>query len=346
MQKVLNKRLIRELKDNFLRYLALFSLILLGMYLVISIVGSAESIIIRVHEAAEKNKVEDGEFTVFVPLEEETLRELENKGITLEEEFYLDYILSDNSTLRIYKNRKYINQIELDEGRLAEKDDEIVLEKHFAQKHKLILGSSITITGKKYKVTGIGTVPDYDAPLNRMSDVSVESNIFGLGFVTDGCYTRLKAEGKASKSEEYIYSYLLNGTMSSDELKEYICSLRFDKSKVKDTYFLKMLEETEKTKHDLEKGVNEILTGTKQLNKGLVLCVAGHTVKELDEVGLKDSMEKVMLGDRMYDRVKSKEISYWAACPGRWKQGKQTGISICARPMRQGGIFKLVFVVF
>lgn len=46
----------------------------------------------------------------------------------------------------------------------------------------------------------------------------------------------------------------------------------------------------------------------KQLNKGLVLCVAGHTAGELEEAGLKDSMEKVMLGDRMFDRVKSREM--------------------------------------
>ncbi len=46
----------------------------------------------------------------------------------------------------------------------------------------------------------------------------------------------------------------------------------------------------------------------KMLGKGLVLCVAGHTVGELEEAGLKDSMEKVMLVDRMFDRVKSKEM--------------------------------------
>jgi NAD(P)H dehydrogenase (quinone) len=46
----------------------------------------------------------------------------------------------------------------------------------------------------------------------------------------------------------------------------------------------------------------------KQLDKGLVICIAGHTVGELMAVGLKDSMEKVMLGDRMFDRVKSKDM--------------------------------------
>lgn len=46
----------------------------------------------------------------------------------------------------------------------------------------------------------------------------------------------------------------------------------------------------------------------KRLDKGLVICIAGHTVEELGAVGLKDSMENVMLGDRMFDRVKSKEM--------------------------------------
>lgn len=46
----------------------------------------------------------------------------------------------------------------------------------------------------------------------------------------------------------------------------------------------------------------------KQLEKGLALCVAGHTVPELQEAGLLDAMRSVMLHDRMFDRVKSKDM--------------------------------------
>ncbi|MCL2863012.1 MAG: NAD(P)H-dependent oxidoreductase [Methanimicrococcus sp.] len=46
----------------------------------------------------------------------------------------------------------------------------------------------------------------------------------------------------------------------------------------------------------------------KQLEKGLVICVAGHSVQNLKEYGHYDSMKTVMLGDRLFDRVKEKEF--------------------------------------
>ena len=46
----------------------------------------------------------------------------------------------------------------------------------------------------------------------------------------------------------------------------------------------------------------------KQLEKGLVLCVAGNTQEYFKRTGLGDAMKKVMLDDRLFDRVKSKEM--------------------------------------
>ena len=45
MNRVLNRRNLRSLKSRFPRYLALLLLIVMGVYLIISIVGSAEMII-------------------------------------------------------------------------------------------------------------------------------------------------------------------------------------------------------------------------------------------------------------------------------------------------------------
>jgi NAD(P)H dehydrogenase (quinone) len=46
----------------------------------------------------------------------------------------------------------------------------------------------------------------------------------------------------------------------------------------------------------------------KTLEKGLVLCSAGNSLERLREFGLLDSMKKVMLGDRLSDRVKRAEF--------------------------------------
>ena len=46
----------------------------------------------------------------------------------------------------------------------------------------------------------------------------------------------------------------------------------------------------------------------KQLEKGLVLCVAGNTLEYFERTGLGPAMKKVMLDDRLFDRVKQKEM--------------------------------------
>ena len=48
--------------------------------------------------------------------------------------------------------------------------------------------------------------------------------------------------------------------------------------------------------------------GMKQLEKGLVLCVAGNTLEYFESTGLGDAMKKTMLNDRFFDRVKQKEM--------------------------------------
>jgi NAD(P)H dehydrogenase (quinone) len=46
----------------------------------------------------------------------------------------------------------------------------------------------------------------------------------------------------------------------------------------------------------------------KQLEKGLVLCIAGNTMDYFHKTGILDALEKVMLQDRLFDRVRSKEL--------------------------------------
>lgn len=45
MQKVLRKRVLRDLKENLFRYIALAFLIIIGMYVVVSLIGAGATII-------------------------------------------------------------------------------------------------------------------------------------------------------------------------------------------------------------------------------------------------------------------------------------------------------------
>ena len=46
----------------------------------------------------------------------------------------------------------------------------------------------------------------------------------------------------------------------------------------------------------------------KTLEKGLILCSAGNPIDRLEQFGILDSMKKVMLGDRLFGRVKQAEF--------------------------------------
>jgi NAD(P)H dehydrogenase (quinone) len=69
----------------------------------------------------------------------------------------------------------------------------------------------------------------------------------------------------------------------------------------------------------------------RQLEKGLVLCVAGNTMDYFHETGLLEAMEKVMLQDRLFDRVKAKQFILLDAASRelesrktRWEEHLQT----------------------
>ena len=89
LQGILSRRVLRDLKSNFWRYLALLLLITLGMYMVVAMIGSAESIMWTGETSYEKNLGEDGQFGTFVPLSEEECGQITGKGVTLEEHFSL-----------------------------------------------------------------------------------------------------------------------------------------------------------------------------------------------------------------------------------------------------------------
>ena len=269
MGKVLRKRAWRDLKENKFRYLALAFLIIISMYMVISLVGAADTIIEGTAKQAKKHKLEDGQFQVFVPLTIKQKETLTKKGITLEETFYLDFRQKDGSKLRIFKNRNKVDQINLDVGRLARDEQEVVVEKRYAQEHNLKVGSNITIDGDSYKVTGIGSVPDYDACYEKLSDSTVDSKQFGLAFVMEDAYQNLKNNQNSIQSEEYIYAYRLNGAMTQKQLKNKLKKITFNPDDVDDSYFKDYWEETAGKKDDIKDGIKKLTDASTQMSGGL-----------------------------------------------------------------------------
>ena len=268
MNKVLRKRLLRELKSNFARYAALVLLIVFGMYVIVAVVSSADTIIVRSDEHGEMNRVEDGQFGVFIPLTDEQEKQITDMGVTLERHFSIDVFAGDGSKLRVFKNRSDIDLVELDSGRYAEKMNEAVAEKRYCEEHSLAVGDRLTAGGIEFDIVGIGTTPDYDAPFDKFSDTAVSSVGFGLLFVSNEQYDYIR-NNTSQQAEDLCYAYLLNGKATDEDLKETIKDFEFNYKDVTDKYYLETVGEALQQRDDLRNGINELYDGSQELKDGM-----------------------------------------------------------------------------
>ena len=280
MRRVLRKRFPREIRANLFRYISLFLMIALCMYIVIALVDAAETVIGGTNKNQADSNLEDGQFTVFTPLLDKQIEEIESKGVTIEPHISYDIDMEDGSVLRIFKNREKIDRVVLDvygvnnkisrygtDPRPAKTANEVVLEKRYCEEHDISVGDSIKIGKEDYLVTGIGSSVDYDAPYKKLSDTAVDSTSFGVAFVTPEGYDRIKALNKVG-SEELTYAFVLNDAMSSDDLKEMIKDFDFDYKQVDDPYYQEMLADTYGKKDEITDGINDLVDGVDELYDG------------------------------------------------------------------------------
>ncbi len=288
MQKVLRKRVIRDLKANLFRYLALGLMIAMGIFLVVTIVGSAETLTKGTEDMAEETNLEDGEFEVFVPLSQKDLDKLSDMGAEIEEQFYFDYVRDDEnqSTVRIFRVRDKINRIHCVVGNEPANETEIVIEKRYAEEHNIKVGDSFELAGVTYLISGIGVVSDYDGPQKALADTACNSKAFGLVFMTEKAYETFRESGKAQKSETYLYAYKLVKNIENTDLKNALKDLTIDASEVDDALFQEYWDRTGGVADELKSAVDDLSKATEDVRDGL---------KELSKhnVDINDATEKL-----------------------------------------------------
>lgn len=266
---ILNKRIKRELKQNFFRYLALFLVILVSMYIVISMAGGAETVIVNVSDAQKKSCVEDGQIEVLAPYSEKDIEEIEKYTKKFEQCFYLDFSYGKDAKLRVFENRKEIDLVTLDkDGKAPSNKDEIVLEKHFAEANKLKAGDKIEIGGIEFTIVGTGSSPDYDCVLDNLTDIGATARTFGTAFVSDNGYKALKESGKAKKAETYNYSFILNQKTDYDEFRDALNQIYVDNDLVTNKYIKEMIDEIEEKKEEINSSIDELAQGGEDVYDG------------------------------------------------------------------------------
>lgn len=183
----LNHSFLRELKDDFVKYLVIFLLMSFSIAEVSGFLVADESMIKAYNDSFEKYNVEDGHFEVQDELSSRQEERIEENGIKLYPIFYIEPELDNDSQMRIFAIRKDVDLVDLMDGSLPEKTGEIAIDRMYAHNHKINIGDTIQREGSKksWTVTGLVALSDYSALFQDNNDSMFDAVGFGVGIVSD-----------------------------------------------------------------------------------------------------------------------------------------------------------------
>ncbi len=200
MKNPLRKRLLRELRQEIGKYLVVFILMVATIGFVSGFLVADGSILTAYNNSFKKYNIEDGNFTTEEKIYKNQQETIEDYGVKLYENFYVEKALSNGSTLRIFQNREKVNKVCLMKGKMPKETGEIAIDRMYADNNKLSIGDTLKSGKKKWKITGFVALSDYSALFQNNNDTMFDAIKFGVAIVT-------KEEFSSFNESQLTYDY-------------------------------------------------------------------------------------------------------------------------------------------
>ncbi len=219
MKNPLNKRLFRELRTEFGKYAVIFLFMIMTIGLESGDLVASDSMIATCNERYAKYHVENGHFHLKQEMNEKAVQKIEKDDVTIYPDFYVQrsYTGTDKKekTLRIYESRDEINKVCIMDGKLPAKDNELVIDRMFADNNKTKTGDTLKIDGKTYTVSGLVSFSDYTTMFENNSDMMFDSVNFGVAMGTKSEFNAL-----SGRNLVYNYAWTYNAGNPADDAEE------------------------------------------------------------------------------------------------------------------------------
>lgn len=202
MKNPLNKRLPRELKSEFGKYLVIFILLLICIGFVSGFLVADGSMITAYNNSFEKYNIENGHFRTTDKMNSAQIKSAEENGITLYDNFYIEETLDNGSTMRMFATRDQVNLVCLMEGELPENEDEIAIDRMYADNNQISVGDTLTSSSHEWKVAGLVALSDYSCLFQNNNDSMFDSVKFGVGIITPDAFASMD-----TSLVKYVYSW-------------------------------------------------------------------------------------------------------------------------------------------
>lgn len=216
MKNPLNRRFLRELKEELGKYIVIFTLLLLSIGFTSGFLVADGSMVTAYEQSFEKYQVEYGNFRSEKKLNRSQRETIEEAGVTLYDNTYTQKKMENGAALRIFQNRTQVNLVCLMEGDFPEAADEIAIDRMHAVNNGLSVGDTLTSAdgSRTWTITGLVALPDYSALFENNSDAMFDAVQFGTAIAS--------AEGFAEfDQDELVWSYSwLYSDPPADEAQE------------------------------------------------------------------------------------------------------------------------------
>lgn len=221
MKNPLCRRIPKELKDDFGKYIVIFLFMVITTGMGSGFLVAGESMKQTYDQSFDKYNVEDGHFALNSEATDDMKKAIEDEGVTLYDMPYYDLDMSikksdgESRTLRIFEVRHEVNKMCTMKGSLPDRDDELAIDRMFAENNDIEIGDELEVGGRDYKVCGYVALSDYSTMFQNNNDTMFDATIFGVAVVTGTEFDRLPENGR-----EWSYVWKYNDGMPDDEKKE------------------------------------------------------------------------------------------------------------------------------
>lgn len=205
MKSPLRKRIPRELKGEIGKYLVVFILMVATIGMVSGFLVADGSMIQAYDEGFEKYNIEDGNFRTGDRLYRGQREAIEEEGVKIYENHYIEDSLSNGSTIRFFKNRTEVDKICLMDGELPSETGEIAIDRMYADNNSLKTGDTLDDGTKSWTITGLVALSDYSCLFQNNNDSMFDAVKFGVGVVTDEEFDSLDQD-----KLQYNYAWTYN----------------------------------------------------------------------------------------------------------------------------------------
>lgn len=194
MKNPLNRRLPRELKSEFGKYLVIFLFFIMVISLVSGFLVADTSLHTAYLDAFDKYNIEDGNFAYVEEASDDAIAAIEKDGkVKVYANFYKEEDTDDfESTFRAFGERNDIDKVCLLDGDMPKADTDVAIDRLYAKNHDLEIGDKFGVAGKDLTISGIVALSDYSTLYQNASDMMFDNDKFGVGVMTDAGFAALR----------------------------------------------------------------------------------------------------------------------------------------------------------